>query len=148
MECLFFNNLIIFIRLIKLTVSYCKTWNAIKSHVVWDGVLTYTPEIIRNSSTGENPVCPKPVSRTVVSHMGESERIAVKFVASEYTGRIIEPWSTVLIYVRRWCTFIQKAVSIRTNNGHPYWGIGVREYGMYIKGGSWKMGDPSTSSTD
>jgi len=60
--------------------------------VVWDGVYyIYIPEIIRNSSTGANPVCPKSVDRAVASHMGDSVRIAEKFVASEYAGRAIEP---------------------------------------------------------
>jgi hypothetical protein len=55
------------------------------------GIYLYNPEIIRNSSTGATPVCPKSVDRAVVSHMGDSARIAVKFVVSEYAGRIIEP---------------------------------------------------------
>jgi hypothetical protein len=59
--------------------------------VIRDGVYLYNPEIIRNSSTGVNPVCPKSVDRAVVSHMGESVRIAEKFVVNEYAGRVIEP---------------------------------------------------------
>ena len=55
------------------------------------GYITYIPEIIRNPSTGANPVCPKSVDRAVVSHMGESERIAVKYMVSDYAGRVIEP---------------------------------------------------------
>ena len=48
------------------------------SKAVWFGMgyIIYIPEIIRNLSAGANPVCPKPVSRAVVDHMGESERIA------------------------------------------------------------------------
>jgi hypothetical protein len=53
--------------------------------------IIYIPEIIRHSSTGVNPVCSKSVDRAVTSHMGESVRIAVKFVVSEYAGRAIEP---------------------------------------------------------
>ena len=60
-----------------------------------------TPEIIRNSSTGGNPVCSKSVDRTVAYHMGESEKIAVKFMVSEYTGHMIGPRNTVLTCVRR-----------------------------------------------
>jgi hypothetical protein len=59
--------------------------------VFWEGVLSDAPEINRNSSIGANPICPKSVDRVVVNHMGESVRIAVKFVASEYAGRVIEP---------------------------------------------------------
>jgi hypothetical protein len=55
------------------------------------GYITYIPEIIRNSSIGANPICTKSVDRAVANHMGDSERIAVKFVASEYAGRAIEP---------------------------------------------------------
>ena len=47
--------------------------------------------MISNSSIGANPVCPKSVDRAVVNHMGESERIAEKFVGNEYAGRAIEP---------------------------------------------------------
>jgi hypothetical protein len=54
------------------------------------GIL-YIPEINRYSSTGANPVCPKSVGRAVANHMGESMRIAEKFVESEYAGRAIEP---------------------------------------------------------
>jgi hypothetical protein len=59
--------------------------------VIRDGVYLYNPEIIRNSSTGATPVCPKSVYRAVVNHMGGSARKAVKYVASEYAGRAIEP---------------------------------------------------------
>jgi len=55
------------------------------------GYITYIPEITRNSSIGANPICSKSVDRAVASHMGDSERIAVKFVVSEYAGRAIEP---------------------------------------------------------
>jgi hypothetical protein len=55
------------------------------------GIFIYNPEIIRNSSTGVTPVCPKSVDRAVVNHMGDSARKAVKYVASEYAGRAIEP---------------------------------------------------------
>jgi hypothetical protein len=55
------------------------------------GYIIYIPEIIRNSSIGANPVCSKSVDRAVASHMGESERIAEKYVVSEYAGRAIEP---------------------------------------------------------
>jgi hypothetical protein len=54
-------------------------------------IIIYNPEIIRNSSTGATPVCPKSVDRAVVNHMGVSVRKAVKYVASEYAGRVIEP---------------------------------------------------------
>jgi len=40
------------------------------------GYIIYILEMISNSSTGANPVCPKSVGRAVVNHMGESERIA------------------------------------------------------------------------
>jgi hypothetical protein len=59
--------------------------------VFWEGVLSEAPEINRNPSIGVNLICPKSVDRAVVNHMGESVRIAVKFVASEYAGRVIEP---------------------------------------------------------
>jgi hypothetical protein len=55
------------------------------------GYRRYTSEINRNSSIGVNPICSKSVDRAVASHMGESVRIAVKFVAGEYAGRAIEP---------------------------------------------------------
>jgi len=55
------------------------------------GYIIYNPEIIRNPSTGADPVCSKPVSRAVANHMGDPERVAEKFVASEYAGRAIEP---------------------------------------------------------
>jgi hypothetical protein len=54
------------------------------------GIL-YIPEINRYPSTGAIPVCPKPVGRAVANHMGESVRIAEKFVVSEYAGCAIEP---------------------------------------------------------
>jgi hypothetical protein len=54
-------------------------------------VYLYNPEIIRNSSTGANPVCSKSVDRAVVMHMGDSVRIAEKYVGIEYAGRAIEP---------------------------------------------------------
>jgi hypothetical protein len=60
------------------------------------GYIIYIPEIIRNLSTGANPVCPKPVGRAVANHMGKSERIAEKYMASEYTGRVNEPRNTIL----------------------------------------------------
>jgi hypothetical protein len=47
--------------------------------------------MIRNSSIGVNPICSKSVDRAVANHMGDAERLAVKFVASEYAGRVIEP---------------------------------------------------------
>jgi hypothetical protein len=55
------------------------------------GYITNISEMIRNSSVGVNPTCPKSVNRAVVNHMGDSERIAEKFVASELAGRAIEP---------------------------------------------------------
>ena len=48
-------------------------------------------EITSNPSIGANPVCSKPVGRTVANHMGDSVRIAEKFVVSEYAGLVIEP---------------------------------------------------------
>jgi hypothetical protein len=59
--------------------------------VFWEGVFKYIPEINKNPSIGVNPICTRSVDRAVANHMGESERIAVKFVASEYAGRVIEP---------------------------------------------------------
>ena len=60
--------------------------------MVRDGILNISIlEITSNSSTGANPVCPKSVGRAVANHMGESVRIAEKFVASKYAGRAIEP---------------------------------------------------------
>jgi len=64
------------------------------------GYIKYNPEIIRNSSTGANPVCPKSVDRAVVNHMGDSERIAEKFVASKYAGRVIEPRNRYKVVVK------------------------------------------------
>jgi hypothetical protein len=68
------------------------------SKAVWFGMgyITYILEIIRNLSTGASPVCLKPVGRAVANHMGESERIAVKYMASEYTGRVIESRNTII----------------------------------------------------
>lgn len=31
------------------------------------------------------------VDRAVANHMGDAERLAVKFVVNEYAGRVIEP---------------------------------------------------------
>jgi len=63
------------------------------SKAVWLGMgyIIYILEMISNSSIGANPICPKSVDRAVVNHMGESERIAEKFVGIEYAGRAIEP---------------------------------------------------------
>lgn len=67
------------------------------SKAVWYGMgyIIYITEIISNLSTGAIPVCPKPVGRAVVNHMGESERIAEKYMVSEYSGRVIEPRNTI-----------------------------------------------------
>jgi hypothetical protein len=59
--------------------------------VFWEGVLSDTSEINRNPSIGANPICTMSVDRAVANHMGDAERLAVKFVASEYAGRVIEP---------------------------------------------------------
>lgn len=45
----------------------------------------------KSSPTGESPVCPKSVDRAKANHMGDSVRIAVKYMASEYSGHAIEP---------------------------------------------------------
>jgi len=42
-------------------------------------------------TTGANPVYPKPASRVVVNQMGESVRIAEKYLAIECAGCVIEP---------------------------------------------------------
>jgi hypothetical protein len=64
------------------------------------GIFLYNLEIIRNSPTGATPVCPKSVDRAVVNHMGGSARKAVKFVASEYAGRVIEPRNVYSVVVK------------------------------------------------
>ena len=63
------------------------------SEAVWQG-MGYSIsilEITSNPSIGVNPICTKSVDRAVANHMGESVRIAVKFMASEYAGCAIEP---------------------------------------------------------
>ena len=47
-------------------------------------------------TAGANPVYPKPASRVVATQMGDSARITEKYLASEYTGRVIEPRKAVL----------------------------------------------------
>ena len=42
-------------------------------------------------TAGANPVYPKPAGRVVVNQMGDSARIAEKYLASECAGSVIEP---------------------------------------------------------
>jgi len=53
-------------------------------------------EINCRFSVGVTPTHPKPVSRMVANQMGDSVRIAGKYLASNCTGRVTEPRNRVL----------------------------------------------------
>jgi hypothetical protein len=91
--------------------------------------------------TGEIPVYPKPVSRVEASQMGDSVRIAEKYLAGKYAGCVIEP--------RKAVSSCGRADAVRNDgrqhgykqiDGYLYPATVVREQGMYTKGNLRNLG--------
>lgn len=90
---------------------------------------------------GEIPVYPKPVSRVKASQMGESVRIAEKYLVSRYVGCVIEPRKAVLSCGKADAVrFDGRQHEYQQIDGYLYSTTVVREQGMHAKGNLRNLG--------
>ena len=79
-----------------------------------------------------NPTHPKPTSRMAANQMGDSARIAGKYLASECAGCVIEPRNVYLVAVKPMVYGYPEGSNERNKGGYSVQTAGVIEQGMGI----------------